>query len=242
MSGRDKDIVWEHGENFYPGWRCKYCNTQKAGGGATRLKQHLAHRGAEVVHCRNVPPDVREYFQRDIEKARKATAERARERLRREKAAAEGNYPGEEEDEETQLQRALDQSRMEAVYRRGVEQRGGVYEHGGDSGSTRGNPLQRMLRWATLQRESPAVENYNLASGGRRGMTQPMIDTGSWTQKGRNAKEAIGKAWSKFFHFAGVSGRQADNPYFVSAVRETQKWGMFSFIRMTPMSLHFCIS
>ena len=80
MSGRDKDIVWEHGENFYPGWRCKYCNTQKAGGGATRLKQHLAHRGAEVVHCRNVPPDVREYFQRDIEKARKATAERARER------------------------------------------------------------------------------------------------------------------------------------------------------------------
>ena len=121
MSGRDKDIVWEHGENFYPGWRCKYCNTQKAGGGATRLKQHLAHRGAEVVHCRNVPPDVREYFQRDIEKARKATAERARERLRREKAAAEGNYPGEEEDEETQLQRALDQSRAEAVYRRGVE-------------------------------------------------------------------------------------------------------------------------
>jgi len=27
------------------------------------------------------------------------------------------------------------------VYRRGVEQRGGVYEHGGDRGSTRGNPL-----------------------------------------------------------------------------------------------------
>jgi len=42
------------------------------------LKQHLAHRGAEVVHCRNVPPDVRDYFQRDIENARKATAERAR--------------------------------------------------------------------------------------------------------------------------------------------------------------------
>ena len=137
MSGRDKDVVWEHGEIFYLEWRCKYCNTQKAGGGATRLKQHLAHRGAEVVHCRNVPLDVREYFQRDIEKARKATVEPARERLRREKAAAEGNNPGEEEDEETQLQRALDLSRAEAEYRRGVEQRGGAYEHRGGSGSTR---------------------------------------------------------------------------------------------------------
>ena len=102
--------------------------------------------------------------------------------------------------------------------------------------------MQRILRRATSQRESPAVEDYNLASGGRRGMTQPKIDTGSWTQKGRNAKEAIGKVWSKFFHIAGVPGRQTDNPYFVSAVREAQKWGKFSFIRMTLMSLHSCIS
>ena len=66
----------------------------------TRLKQHLAGRRAEVVHCRNVPPNVREYFQRDIERAKKATTDRARERLRLQKVAAEGNYPGEEEDEE----------------------------------------------------------------------------------------------------------------------------------------------
>ena len=46
-----KDVVWEHGENLYPGWRCNYCRAQKGGGGATRLKQHLAGRGAEVVHC-----------------------------------------------------------------------------------------------------------------------------------------------------------------------------------------------
>ena len=54
MSGRDKDVVWEYGENLYPGWRGNYCHAQKGGGGATRLKQHLAGRGAEVVHCRNV--------------------------------------------------------------------------------------------------------------------------------------------------------------------------------------------
>ena len=89
MAGRD--VVWEHGENLYPGWRCNYCRTQKGGGGATRLKQHLAGRGAEVVHCRNVPPDVWDFFQRELDRAKKATADRDRERLRREKAAAEGN-------------------------------------------------------------------------------------------------------------------------------------------------------
>ena len=50
---------------------------------------------------------------------------------------------------------------------------------------------------------------------------------------GKNAKEAIGIVWIKIFHIAGVAGRQADNPYFVNAVRETQKWGKFSFIGMT---------
>ena len=66
-----------------------------------------------MVHCRNVQPDVREFFQRDIERAKKATADRARERLRRQKSAAEGNYPGDEEDEEAQLQHAMDLSRAE---------------------------------------------------------------------------------------------------------------------------------
>ena len=39
--------------------------------------------------------------------------------MRRQKAATEGNNPGEEEDEEAQLQRAMDLSRAEAEYRRG---------------------------------------------------------------------------------------------------------------------------
>ena len=55
--------------------------------------------------------------------------------------------------------------------------------------------MQRMFRRTTSQRDSPVVEDYNLAASGRRGMTQPRIDTGSWTQKGKNAKEAIGKTW-----------------------------------------------
>jgi hypothetical protein len=46
----------------------------------------------------------------------------------------------------------------------------------------------------------------------------------------KNAKEAIGKAWGKFFHYVGITGRNADNPYFVSAVRETQKWGKYLYL------------
>nr|CAB3478940.1 unnamed protein product [Digitaria exilis] len=151
-----------------------------------------------VVHCEKVSKEVREYFQRELERTKKLTAQRAQEKLRKEKAAAEGNYPGGGEvyaayDEEAELQSALNQSRAEEEFRRGVQQRGGAYEHGGGS-STRGEgTLQRMLRRATSARQTPGVTDYNLGS----------IDTGSWTQKGKNAKEAIGKAWSKFFHTAG---------------------------------------
>ena len=79
----------------------------------------------------DVPPDVREFFQCDIDREKKATADRARESLRWEKSAAEGNYPDDEEDEEAQMQSAIDLSRAEAEFRRGVEQRGGAYERGG---------------------------------------------------------------------------------------------------------------
>jgi hypothetical protein len=102
-----------------------------------------------------------------------------------------------------------------------------------------------MLRRAGSGRDTPVVvEDYNLAAGGRRGMTQTRIDIGSWTQKGKNARESIGKAWSKFFQTAGVCERQSDSTYFVSAVRETQKWGEFSFIlcsRKFSFALHLRI-
>jgi hypothetical protein len=81
-----------------------------------------------------------------------------------------------------------------------------------------------------------------VVAGGRRGMQQQRIDTGSWTQKGKNAKEAIGKAWGKFFHYVGISGRNADNPYFVSAVRETQKWGKYLYLETYGLMYLFIFS
>jgi hypothetical protein len=53
----------------------------------------LAARGSSVLHCSRVPPPVREYFQRDIERTKKATSDRARERVAQEAAAVAGNNP-----------------------------------------------------------------------------------------------------------------------------------------------------
>jgi hypothetical protein len=144
------------------------------------LKQHLAARGSSVLHCSNVPPPVREYFQRDIERTKKATTERARQRLALEDAAAAGNSPAGGYDEEAQIQDAINLSRAEAEIRQGVEGRGGTYECGGGSGSAGLNPFQRMLRRAGSRRETPVVvEDCNLAAGGRSGMKQTRIDTWS---------------------------------------------------------------
>jgi hypothetical protein len=109
-----------------------------------------------------MPPHVRLHFQRDIDKTKKATAERASEKLRWEVATVEGNNPVPEAyDEEVEL---------------------------------------------------------------------------------KCAKDNIGKAWSNFFHVSGVPGRQADSPYFVSVVRETQKWGKFSFHTNGPYECMYLIS
>jgi hypothetical protein len=76
---------------------------QKSGGGSTRFKQHLAALGSSVLHGSRVPPPVQEYFQRDIERTKKATSERARQRVAREEAAAVGNNPAGGYDEDAEI-------------------------------------------------------------------------------------------------------------------------------------------
>jgi hypothetical protein len=51
----ERDQVWEHGENLFPGFKCKYCVKEFHGDGAKRLKGHLAEkvgmlRGALNAH------------------------------------------------------------------------------------------------------------------------------------------------------------------------------------------------
>ncbi|TVU18693.1 hypothetical protein EJB05_34804, partial [Eragrostis curvula] len=109
MGDRDKDSVWEHGENRVPGWICKYCNLERKGGGATRLKEHLAGRGSNVVHCMFVPKEVCEYYLREIDRTKEKTKQRKRDKMRAEDIAREGNVSTDEEDDE--LQAAIHASR-----------------------------------------------------------------------------------------------------------------------------------
>jgi hypothetical protein len=50
---------------------------------------------------------------------------------------------------------------------------------------------------------------------------QTRIDTSPWTSKGKSVKETIGRAWLKWFYVSEIPGRNADNPYFISAVKQT---------------------
>ena len=66
--------VWEHGERLGgAGWKCRYCNLTKSGGGVTRLKEHLAGKHGDVIPCGGVPAEVRRLVLASFEetKARK---------------------------------------------------------------------------------------------------------------------------------------------------------------------------
>jgi hypothetical protein len=69
------DEIWEHGENIYPGFVYKYCKYSKKGGGVTRFKQHLAGRGNNVKHCSCVPPDIHDYFWRELDRTKRLLRE-----------------------------------------------------------------------------------------------------------------------------------------------------------------------
>jgi hypothetical protein len=66
----ERDVVWEHGENLFSGFKCKYCVKEFRGGGTTRLKEHLAGKSGNIARCTKCPPNIREYFLRELQRAR----------------------------------------------------------------------------------------------------------------------------------------------------------------------------
>jgi hypothetical protein len=62
--------VWEHRENLFSGFKCKYCVKEFCGGGATRLKEHLAGKSGNVARCTKYPPDIQNYFLREMQRVR----------------------------------------------------------------------------------------------------------------------------------------------------------------------------
>jgi hypothetical protein len=124
----------------------------------------------------------------------------------------------EPDNEDEELHEVLELSRREAEFQRRV---GEHYEHGGESGGGGGGRgIKGLFRRATSQSKRP--RDFDTARA--KAPVQTRIDTSPWTSKGKGAKEAIGRAWSKWFHISGIPGRNTDNPYFISAVKQTQQW------------------
>jgi hypothetical protein len=121
------------------------------------------------------------------------------------------------DDEDEELQEVVEVSMREAEFQRRAGER---YQHGGGSGAG-GGGVRGFFRRATSQRERSRDFDVARATA----PVQTRIDTGLWTSKGKSAKKAIGRAWSKWFHISGIPDRNADNPYFISAVKQTQQWG-----------------
>lgn len=64
------DLVWEHWKKIGSGFKCKYRHEAKSGG-ATHLKEHLAHRDKDIKNCPFVPPEVKTFFASELDKTKK---------------------------------------------------------------------------------------------------------------------------------------------------------------------------
>jgi hypothetical protein len=107
----ERDVVWEHGENLFLGFKYKYCVKFFCDGGATRLKKHLAEKSENVARCTKCPPDIREYFLRELQRVRERKKVINDERLHR----VQSTIP-EPDDEDEELQEVLEVSRREAEF------------------------------------------------------------------------------------------------------------------------------
>jgi hypothetical protein len=113
------------------------------------------------------------------------------------------------------LQEVLKVSKREAEFQIRAGQH---YEHGGGSGGGGGGGgVKGLFRRTMFQRERP--RDFDAVRV--KAPVQTRIDTGSWTSKGKNVKETIGRAWSKWFHVSGILSRNSNNLYFISAVKQT---------------------
>jgi hypothetical protein len=109
----ERDVVWDHEENLFPGFKCKYCVKEFHDGGATRLKEHLARKSGNVARCTKCPPDIREYFLCDLQMVRERKKAINDERLHRVQSTI--LEPGDEDEE---LQQVLEVLRREVEFQR----------------------------------------------------------------------------------------------------------------------------
>jgi hypothetical protein len=125
----------------------------KRGGRATQFKQYLATYGSNVKHCGSVPPDMRDYFHRDLDRTAENWKARRRQSLLWEEVAAKGNVVHDiDSDNNEELQCPIHLSREEAQYAWWVWQQGGQYEHGGGSSQQQPSGLFDRLKRLTFRK------------------------------------------------------------------------------------------
>jgi hypothetical protein len=66
----ERDQVWEHEENLFLGFKCRYCLKEFRGGRATRLNENLAGKSGNVSRCTKYPSDIRNYFLHELKRVR----------------------------------------------------------------------------------------------------------------------------------------------------------------------------
>jgi hypothetical protein len=122
----ERDEVWEHGDNLFLRFNCKYCLKEFRGSGAIRLKEHLAGKGGNIFRCSKCPPNIRNYFLRELQKIRE------RKDIKEERFHRVQITMPLSDDEDEELHEAVEVSRREAEFQRRAGER---YEHGGGSGA-----------------------------------------------------------------------------------------------------------
>jgi hypothetical protein len=145
---RERDQVWEHGEILFLGFKCNYCVKEFCGGRATRLKEHLAEKSGNVARCTKCPPNIRNYFLRELQRIQEQKKAINDERLHREQSTIP-----ESDDEDEELHEVLEVSRREVEFQRRA---GEHYEHGSGSGrGGGGGGVKGLFRRGTSLRERP---------------------------------------------------------------------------------------
>jgi hypothetical protein len=141
-----RDQVWEHGENLFPGFKCKYYMKEFSGGGVTRLKEHLAEENENIARCTKCPPDIQNYLLRELQRVWERKKDINDERFHRVQSTIL-----KPDDEGEELQEVLEVLRCEAEFQRRTGQH---YEHVGESGGGGGRgEVNGLFRRDTYQRE-----------------------------------------------------------------------------------------
>jgi hypothetical protein len=80
---RERDVVWEHRENLFPGFKCKYCVKRISWWWRYKVERVFSGENGNVARCTKCPPDIREYFLRELQRVRERKKTINDERLHR---------------------------------------------------------------------------------------------------------------------------------------------------------------